>query len=1608
VLPDTEDDIEDPEEDPDGDGVFGDEDNCPEDPNPDQTDSDDDGEGDECDIVHPEIRSRASYLYSTDNGTGGKTVFRYTPSSRFNNFNTAGETELPFVAPVVSKIFTTDGRGHAYKRAFSYEGGYYDLETKEFRGFKKVIETDPEGKKTETVYHQGREEGEYALQGQILSMKTYNATGKLIEERENEWAIGTSDILESWSSLDYLKLKNTTEIIYDENGGVRKRKVSFAYDNFGNLTKMHDHGNPDSTDGDEFTECATYYEADIDSGDPWILGRKSESWTEEGTVMNVSFACLIGYEGTSRLNQRIYLYDQDPTLEAPSDPDTLDLTLPGNLTHEFIFLDEENRWIPLRRNQYDSDGNVTDVWDARGNQTHLVYDSNFNTLVKSVTEAYGTSLAYTTTYEYGANFNKGTGLASAEEDPHEAWTESDYDTLGRVTESRKGAGSKTYSTTRTYYENLGVLHTSCQSRPPRVPLKSLNLWSMDQGTTLPSDEVAPQASVWFTGWVGFNMPKDAVECQYVRKEVIDNMAGGTTWEVAYFDGMGRGYKAVKPSDQGMVKSEVEFDALGRVSQRSVPVLLSQTLDPQDSRLWMRMEFDDFSRVKALERPSPDYSVGERFEVTHRGYTVEIWDAGLNSSDQLGMLTKVEMDSQNRTRVVKECAGGSCTGVATTEYGYDPLGGLETITVSPAEGGEVVTSYSYDSLGRRTAMSDPNRGDWSYEYDDVGNIVKRVDANGSVWRFEYDVRNRLDRRFLDMDDNNVPDGTVVDYQYDTGSSGCYSQGRLAAIVTTGSDDDHSISHCYDRLGRTTTKTRTLSDGSVYGFAYSYSGLDQVTQIAYPSLYVVQYEYDDTTLQLKQVKSGWDSQTIVENVEYNERGGIDKIDYGNGTTATMNYEEGSQRTEEIRVDRVSDNAKLLDLVYQYYASGDVKQVKETASAWTENFYYDGYHRLIQATRTDQGKPTHDYLYNYDSLGNMIQNTAVTTGDYYYEDPNHVHAVSLIEDRIELQTYDDNGNLVFQLAYDDDDNLNIAKTYTWDTENRLTSIERYEGETVKYDYHADGQRVKVEMYEYGSVNPSSTLLTLEGLYEERDGEILHHIYVGGMKVAEASIPVGMRLTSGFLNRFFMGGILSNMPSNFSDTWPWVVWGLLLILLTLFFVRRRERDPLWGLWRPSLLRRGVAWVLVLAFLSTTTSIDPWRIGGVQRAEAATRSARSATLEYRYFHSDRLGSTMLVTDSSGNSLQKMCYDPYGKIAFNNQPGGIDVPDKYIGARLDPTGLYYLNNRYYDPEIGRFISPDPIDYQEGMEGIAGMSLEEIQVHPQFMNRYSYAANNPVTFSDPSGLFIGAIIAAIVYVIVAIAEFVVSAAIFVAQSLWAAAQWAWHAVEAAGGKILAKLLSKKLFAWAVFSGTLNGGMEEYAGGHFWKGFFKGFGAAYAGAAVGEAVGIGLSWGLGKAAESSAKLGEFMGKASGVWGKISQALPGGGYYGLEQFLGDATLTAVGGGSGSEKWESIGYQAGAGLLIPAVQIGDREILTAAINGLIRYTVSSAITTYLSYLEYQRSWTHMGKGFRPAKGLLIGGARAAVSAGGKTAVNLYVSDHWLSYDATFGWSYYLQRFDF
>jgi RHS repeat-associated protein len=101
-----------------------------------------------------------------------------------------------------------------------------------------------------------------------------------------------------------------------------------------------------------------------------------------------------------------------------------------------------------------------------------------------------------------------------------------------------------------------------------------------------------------------------------------------------------------------------------------------------------------------------------------------------------------------------------------------------------------------------------------------------------------------------------------------------------------------------------------------------------------------------------------------------------------------------------------------------------------------------------------------------------------------------------------------------------------------------------------------------------------------------------------------------------------------------------------------------------------------------------------------------------KYFLTDHLGSTVGLADSNGAVVESATYDSFGRIQSNN----LSTRYGYTGRELDETtGLMFYRARFYDPQVGRFISEDPIGFDGGI------------------NWYAYVGNQSIKYKDPRGL-----------------------------------------------------------------------------------------------------------------------------------------------------------------------------------------------------------------------------------------------------------------------------------
>ena len=130
-----------------------------------------------------------------------------------------------------------------------------------------------------------------------------------------------------------------------------------------------------------------------------------------------------------------------------------------------------------------------------------------------------------------------------------------------------------------------------------------------------------------------------------------------------------------------------------------------------------------------------------------------------------------------------------------------------------------------------------------------------------------------------------------------------------------------------------------------------------------------------------------------------------------------------------------------------------------------------------------------------------------------------------------------------------------------------------------------------------------------------------------------------------------------------------------------------------------------------------PYRIIGTTVAPPTP----SAVPRFTYYHLDHLGTPRVLLDNAGNLISKHHYMPFGE----EMPAAVQSSTnkrQFTGHERDPEdGLDYMLARYYNSSLGRFMAVDPV-----------LKIGESLYNPQWWDRYTYSANNPLKYFDPDG------------------------------------------------------------------------------------------------------------------------------------------------------------------------------------------------------------------------------------------------------------------------------------
>jgi RHS repeat-associated protein len=563
-----------------------------------------------------------------------------------------------------------------------------------------------------------------------------------------------------------------------------------------------------------------------------------------------------------------------------------------------------------------------------------------------------------------------------------------------------------------------------------------------------------------------------------------------------------------------------------------------------------------------------------------------------------------------------------------------------------------------SNGEIGKITDPEGVSVSFIYDTAGNRIGIKDGKGNTTSLTYDPTGNV----LTITD---PLGNQVQLFYDI-------RNHLTHLIDPEGNDYYFDYSGYDLVRirdpkKWTTRftytiydqLKSLVDANDHSTNFGYDSLGNLESVTNPLGGQEIYGYDN----IGRVISYTDSKVNTTSYTRDELGRITEIKYHDGSIKTYTY----------------DCCRLTNM---------------TDSNGTMSFNYDTIKRLSSLTDIYGNSIS----YGYDKNGNL---TTLTYPDgkivtYEYDKADRLTKVKDWLNNVTTYGYDSIGNVV-KTSYPDGSVI----TYHYDEAYRLKSIVDMNSECAlnalfKYELDPLGNRKTISFYQPMNSIPGQPNVSYS---YEKDNRLL---------------TAGSTTFSYDDN----GNLIKKTSGSDATEYAWSYRDMLSGMVHGGDVYSYFYDGLGS--RIARIENSVEtrYVVTPGLLSTilaeTTAggeITDYYVYGFGLISKVTSSGESY-----YYHYDGIGSTVGMSDFSGNVVNRYAYDAFGKVL--NQEETIPNPFKYVGqfgVMDEGNGLLYMRARYYDPEIGRFINKDPIGLLGGL------------------NMYSYVANNPVSWIDPEGL-----------------------------------------------------------------------------------------------------------------------------------------------------------------------------------------------------------------------------------------------------------------------------------
>jgi len=1089
------------------------------------------------------------------------------------------------------------------------------------------------------------------------------------------------------------------------------------------------------------TKEGIVYNIDATTGDiNSITNRNSDklNFTDAGITSSNGVKVTFGRDTQGRITTVTDPMGKQIKYEYDSQGDLVKVTDRENNTTQFKYNNDQPHYLdeiidPLGRtgikNEYDENGRLTKVFNGEGKTVQLDYNPD-NSLY-TVKDPLGNA----TTYEYDLR-----GNIVSEIDANGGIIKRTYDDRNNLLSETNPEGEKLSYT----YDSKGnkLSETDALGNVTRHTYNSNN----DLLTT--------------TDALG-NVVTNTYDSRGNLLS-ITGLSNGTV-TLAYNN---NGLLTQLTTAEGTTK--YEYDFRGNVTKEINPLghEITYTYDGNGNRLTETRKLTTANGIRTLVTKTEYDSKGNIIKVTDAEGNISqtIYDAAgqkIKEIDALGRVTKYVYSEggQLLETIYPDATPHNDSDNPRTRKEYDAA---NRVTADIDELGRP-TQYQYDALGRLiytiypdlTPNDNTDNPRKETRYDKAGRVIAEVDERGNITRYTYDDAGRRTETILpDSTPNDDTDNPRILVTYDALGrqiSQTDHLGRKTQFVydnlgrPTGQifADNTSISSTFDQAGRVIAKIDQEGNKTKYEYnalgqltavidalnnrtEYGYDELENLITQKDAKANITKYEYDGigrriaTQLPLNQHST----------TQYDQVGNIVSTTDFNGEIITFIYDERNRLIKKA----LPNNEQV---IYTYTLTG--QRATETDGNGTITYQYDSRNRLLSRLDPDGVK----IEYTYDAAGNRTSvNIPSGKTSYTFDEQNRLKAVTDSSNGVTTYTYDLAGNLIKTTLPN-----GTIETRDYDLLNRLLYLQNSNSTSIinsfRYTLDKVGNRLTVveqdgrkSNYEYDDLYRlleeeviDGTTRTISYTYDAVSNRLTRNDSGEGNTTYQydKNDRLLKEVTNGVTTNYTYdnnGNTLSKTTGTDKVNYQWNAENRLVGLDNNGdgvneITNKYDSDGIRisqivnGEETRFLVDKNRDYAQVLQEYTPSKIIKASYVYGHDLISQLRNSQRS------FYHVDGLGSTRALTDSNGLVSDRYAYEAFGEII--KQLGNTQNLYLFAGEQRDPNlGLDYLRARYLDVNTGRFISRD--------------SFFGLQQQPTSLHKYLYANNNPINFTDPTGLF----------------------------------------------------------------------------------------------------------------------------------------------------------------------------------------------------------------------------------------------------------------------------------